>query len=134
LGRLSQSQQGQQSQGQQASQGHQKQSQQTAGIQPDPVPWPNPVDGVVLFNELKAALARYLALLESALEAIAFWVMFTHTFDVAEVSPRLAVLSPLPECGKTTLFSVLSRLVRKTLLTSNLTAAVVFRAIDQYCP
>src|SRR5262249_16510559 len=66
--------------------------------------------------------------------AIVLWVLFTHTFDAAEVSPRLAVLSPLPECGKTTLFSVLSRLVRRALLASNLTAAVVFRAIDQYRP
>jgi len=129
--------QGQQSQGQTANQSQQSkqsqgQTQQTAGIQPDPVPWRDPVDGVVLFNELKAG--RYLALPEAALEAIALWVLFTHTFDVAEVSPRLALLSPLPECGKTTALSILSRLVRRAMLTSNVTAAVVFRAIDQDRP
>ena len=101
----SQQSQGQQSHGQnQQSPGQQSQkpSQQTAGIQPDPVPWPDPVDGVVLFNELTAAFGRYLALPEGALEAMALWVLFTHTFDAAEVSPRLALLSPVPECGKTT--------------------------------
>ena len=147
----SQGHQGQQSQGQQSqshqasqsqhsqsqnqqSQNQQSQNQQTAGIQPEPVPWPDPVDGVVLFNELTAALGRYLALPEGALEAMALWVLFTHTFDAAEVSPRLALLSPLPECGKTTAFSILSRLVRKAMLASNVSAAVVFRAIDRHRP
>src|SRR5262249_14987296 len=64
--------QGQQSEGQTASQSQshqsQNQSRQTAGVQPDPVPWQDPVDGVVLFNELTAALARYLALSEGASE------------------------------------------------------------------
>jgi putative DNA primase/helicase len=124
---------GQQSQGQQ-SQSKQSQSRFTAGVQPDPVPWPDPVDGVVLFNELTAALGRYLALPEGALETKALWVLFTHTFEVAEVSPRLALLSPLPECGKTTALSILSRLVRRAMLTSNVTAAVVFRAIDRDRP
>jgi Protein of unknown function (DUF3631)/Bifunctional DNA primase/polymerase, N-terminal len=130
--------QGQQSQGQTASQNQshqsQKQSQQTAGIQPDPVPWPDPVDGVVLFNDLLATLARYLALPEGAFEAMACWVLLTHTFDVAEASPRLALLSPVPECGKTTAFSILSRLVRKALLASNVSPAVIFRAIERHHP
>ena len=116
------------------SKNHQSQNQQTAGIQPDPIPWPDPVDGVVLFNELTAALDRYLALPEGALEAMALWVLFTHTFDAAEVSPRLALLSPLPECGKTTALWILSRLVRKAMLASNVSAAVVFRAIERHRP
>ena len=120
--------------GQPEPEANQSQNQQTAGIQPDPVPWPDPVDGVVLFNELTTALGRYLALPEGALEAIALWVLLTHTFDAAEVSPRLALLSPLPECGKTTALSILSRLVRKAMLASNFSPAVVFRAIDQDRP
>ena len=84
----------------------------------------------MLFNELTAALGRYLALPEGALEAMALWVLFTHTFDAAEVSPRLALLSPVPECGKTTALSILSRLVRKAMLASNVSPAVIFRAIE----
>src|SRR5262249_52378045 len=74
------------------------------------------------------------ALPESALEAMALWVLFTHTFDAAEVSPRLALLSPLPECGKTTAFCILSRLVRRAMLASNVSLAVIFRAIELYHP
>jgi Protein of unknown function (DUF3631)/Bifunctional DNA primase/polymerase, N-terminal len=138
-GQQSQSHQANQSQHSQSqtanqSQNQQSQNQQTAGIQPEPVPWPDPVDGVVLFNELTAALGRYLALPEGALEAMALWVVFTHAFDAAEVSPRLALLSPVPECGKTTALSILSRLVRKAMLASNFSPAVVFRAIDRDQP
>jgi len=132
-GNQSQQNPGQQSQGQQ-SQSKQSQSKLTAGIQPEPVPWPDPVDGVVLLNELTAALGRYLALPEGALEAMALWVLFTHAFDAAEVSPRLALLSPVPECGKTTAFSILSRLVRRALLASNASAAVVYRVIERDRP
>jgi hypothetical protein len=92
-----------------ASQG--QQSQKTAGIQPAPLPWPHPVDGAVLFDGLTAALGRHLALPEGAPEAVALWILLTHVFDVVDVSPRLALLSPLPECGKTTAFAILSRLV-----------------------
>jgi hypothetical protein len=135
----SQQSQGQQSQGQQTnpsqqSRSQQSQSQFTAGVQPEPVPWPDLVDGIVLFNELTTALGRYLALPEGALEAMALWILFTHAFDAAEVSPRLALLSPVPECGKTTAFSILSRLVRRALLASNVSAAVVYRVIERDRP
>lgn len=122
--------QGQHREGQQT----QKQSAQIRHIEPAPVPWPDPVDGVVLFNELTAALGRYLALPEGASEAMALWALFTHTFDAAEVSPRLALLSPLPECGKTTAFSILRCLAHKAMLASNFSPAVIFRAIEQYHP
>ncbi len=115
-----------------ASQG--QQSQKTAGIQPAPLPWPHPVDGAVLFDGLTAALGRHLALPEGAPEAVALWILLTHVFDVVDVSPRLALLSPLPECGKTTAFAILSRLVRKALLASNVSPAVIFRAIERYRP
>jgi hypothetical protein len=134
-----QSQQSQKGQSQTAGQGQQSGTQQsgirfTLGIQPDPVPCPNPVDGVALFDGLKAALGCYLALPEGALEAIVLWVLFTHTFDAAEVSPRLAILSPIRECGKTIALWILNRLARKAMLTSNVSAAVVFRVIDQDRP
>lgn len=92
------------------------------------------MNGVVLFDELTTALGRFLALPEGGLEAMALWVLFTHTFDAAEVSPRLALLSPLPECGKTTAFLILSRLVHKAMLASNVSPAVIFRAIERYRP
>jgi hypothetical protein len=92
------------------------------------------VDGVVLLGEIIAVFGRHLVLPDGAAEAMALWVLFTHAFDAAEVSPRLALLSPVPECGKTTAFSILGRLIRKAMLASNVSAAVIYRVIERDRP
>ena len=99
-----------------------------------PEPWSEPVDLAPLLDELRARFRRHLALPEGAAEAMALWVVFTHAFDAADISPRLALLSPVPECGKTTAFSLLAHLVPKPLLASNMSPAVVFRAIEKFRP
>ena len=71
-----------------------------------------------------------MSLPHGAAEALALWTVFTHTFDAWESSPRLALTSPVPGCGKTTVLSLLGQLVRRPLPTSNITSAVVFRAIS----
>jgi len=65
---------------------------------------------------------------------LALWVLFTHVFEAVRVSPRLALLSPLPECGKTTALSILSRLVPKPLTASNVSSAVIYRVIEERQP
>jgi putative DNA primase/helicase len=92
------------------------------------------IDGASLLSELTAAFQRHLALPKGAAEVLAVWVLFTHCFDVAEVSPRLALTSPMPECGKSTVLSILSLLVRKSLLASNVSPALVFRVIESKHP
>jgi len=49
-------------------------------------------------------------------------------------SPRLSISSPTKGCGKTMLLDVLSRLVLRPLLASNVTSAAVFRVIEKYNP
>jgi putative DNA primase/helicase len=97
-------------------------------------PWLEPVDGAKLLDELGGAFKRHLALPEGAPEAMALWVLFAHTHDAHETSPRLAFVSPVPECGKTTALSILRALVPRALPTSNITPAVIFRVIEQRQP
>lgn len=97
-------------------------------------PWPEQVCGEILLNDLTALFRRHLALTSGAAEILALWVLFTHAFDAFRVSPKLALLSPLPECGKTTALSLLSRLVPRALTTSNVSPAVVYRIIEDQRP
>jgi hypothetical protein len=97
-------------------------------------PWPEPVDGAALLNELADAFRRHLALPECAAEAIALWVLLTHTADAHNTSPRLAFVSPVYGCGKTTALSMLAGVVNRALPASNVSPAVIFRAIEQYHP
>jgi putative DNA primase/helicase len=99
-----------------------------------PEPWPERVDGAELLDELVSLFRRHLSLPEGAAQALALWVLFTHCLDAFEVSPRLAILSPVPECGKTTVLKLLSRLVPTPLPTSNISSAVVYRVIKEERP
>src|SRR5262249_27003391 len=100
----------------------------------EPEAWPEPVNGVELLDALVGTFRRYLALPEGAAETLALWVIFTHAIDASTVAPRLAILSPVPRCGKTTLLALLIRLVRRSLPTSNVTPAVVYRVIARNQP
>ncbi|HEY8441322.1 MAG TPA: hypothetical protein VIK79_07730, partial [Xanthobacteraceae bacterium] len=102
--------------------------QQTAGAAICPVlsaieaaPWPEPMDGAMLLDEITAAVRRYVLLEQGAAEAIALWIVHTHCFDGFAISPRLAITSPVMRCGKTTLLEVLSCLVRRPMTTANAT-------------
>jgi hypothetical protein len=100
----------------------------------EPDPWPDPVDGNVLLLEIVDAIKRHMVLPEGAAEVIALWAVFTHAHDCFEISPYLAITSPTPECGKTTLLTLLGCLVRRPVPASNLTGPAVFRAVDKWSP
>jgi putative DNA primase/helicase len=100
----------------------------------EPEPWPEPVEGAALLDALVAAFERHLALPAQAADALALWVPHAHALDVAGTNPRLAITSPQKRCGKSTLIGMLSKLVSRALLASNITPAAVFRAIEAYRP
>ena len=101
---------------------------------PVPEPWSDPVDGQYLLDELVGTFHRFIALPAGAAEAIALWVLHTHTFEASPITPRLVLQSPERRCGKTRTLEVLSRLVPKPLLASNVSTSVVFRVIEMARP
>ena len=100
----------------------------------DVEPWPKRVDGARLLHELRDMIAAHVVLPQGAAEAIALWAVFSHAHDCFQISPILAVSSPTPECGKTTLLTVLGRVVRRPLPASNITASAVFRGVEKWQP
>ena len=100
----------------------------------DPDSWPDPVTGEEVLVELVRTLTRYLALSEGVATTIALWILFAHAHDAFPISPILAVTSPEKRCGKTTLLELVSSLVPCPLPSSSITAASLFRAVDQFRP
>src|SRR5262249_46367026 len=100
----------------------------------DPEPWPNAVDGAALLEEVQSAFTSHLTLPPGAATALATWILFAHAHDAFQVSPIIAVTSPEPECGKSTLLMLLSAMTPRPLPASNITAACLFRAVEEYCP
>src|SRR5215467_1908373 len=101
---------------------------------PEPEPWPQPIMGAALLDDLAAAIRRHVVLPDHARDACALWVLHTYLTDCFLISPRLGVRSPTKGCGKTLLLDVLDRVVARPLPTANVTAAAIFRVIEAHRP
>lgn len=100
----------------------------------NPPPWPEPVDGVALLDELFNILDRYVVMTEAALTATALWIVHAHAHDAAQCSPILFLSSPTKRCGKTKLLATVAKLVPKPLPAVSVTVATVFRVIELWKP
>ena len=66
--------------------------------------------------------------------AVALWALHRHVYDCFMVTPRLALRSPVADCGKTTLLDILSRLTARPAKFDAITTAALYRLIDQTHP
>lgn len=98
------------------------------------VPWPEKIDPANLLSELTRTIEKYVVIGEHEATATALWIVFTHCFDGASISPLLYICSPEKRCGKTTLLSLIHSLVCRPLPAANITAAATFRVIETYKP
>lgn len=100
----------------------------------DPELWAEPVNGMALLDELARAVSRFLSASEDIFKTVALWVVYAYAYDLFDVSPLLAVLSPEKRCGKTTLLILLNALVPRPLAIANITASALFRTVEKYRP
>jgi hypothetical protein len=87
-----------------------------------------------ILEDVAAFVARFVSLSDSQLAAVALWVVLTYAVDAFEVVPYLNIHSALKRSGKTLLLEILSVLVRHPMLVADMSAAVLFRAIDERNP
>src|SRR5438093_3221857 len=62
------------------------------------------------------------------------WVVHTFAFELRRVSTYLGIESPEKECGKTTLMTLLSRLVNRPAVAANISSPAFYRAIEELRP
>ena len=97
-------------------------------------PWPDPVDGVALFDEISTAIRSHIYLSREQADTATLWSVYTHGYDIFRVSPRLGVRAPSMGCGKSEMMRRLGLLVARPQRCDNITAAVLFRLIDAHHP
>jgi hypothetical protein len=97
-------------------------------------PWPDPVDGQLLLDDLAKLLRRFVVLPRSAAETLALWTLHTYAFDLRDISSYIGLESPEKRCGKTTLLTVLSELVHRPLVAANISPSAFFRVIEETRP
>ena len=100
----------------------------------DPDPWPEPVDGAALLDELAHTYRRFISLPEGGAEALALWIVFTYALEAFDVAPILALSSPLKRCGKTTTEELTAALVKRPLAAANITIAALYRTVERFAP
>jgi hypothetical protein len=101
---------------------------------PEIVPWPEPVNGAVLLNEIAESIRKHVVADPATIHAVALWIAFTWFIDVLNVAPIANITAPEKRCGKSVLLAVMSWLVYRPLPVSNISPAALFRVVEQYKP
>ena len=95
--------------------------------------WPPSYDDAIAeaLDLARAKLTRYVVFpCPEAADAATLYAAATHAVTKLEFAARLVIKSPVKRCGKSRLLDVLAQLVRKPLLTSDISAAALVRSID----
>lgn len=101
---------------------------------PEVEPWPEPVSGQLLLDEIAGIVSRFVVLPPAAAETLALWSLHTYAFHLREVTSYLGIESPEKRCGKTTLLSVLQELVHRPISASNISSSALYRVIEETRP
>jgi hypothetical protein len=97
-------------------------------------PWDEPVELGAVLNELVVEIRRYIATPRTNLYASSLWSAMTHVYDRLFCAPKLALQSPTPQCGKTTLLDCLSNVVCRPEAVSGVAPGAFVRTSDAEKP
>jgi len=97
-------------------------------------PCEEPVNPAELLNDMVRLLRRFVIADDDTLHAAALWCAFTWFHDCFKISPLAIITAPEMRAGKTILLLVMSEMVRRPLITSNISAGALVRSIDKYEP
>jgi hypothetical protein len=87
-------------------------------------------DAAAILNDLHDFVGQFIAYpSEEAQIAHVLWIGHTHLMDCWDSTPRLAALSPEPECGKSRVLEVSELLVPRPIESVNATPAYLFRKV-----
>ncbi|WP_024304113.1 DUF3631 domain-containing protein [Pseudogulbenkiania sp. MAI-1] len=100
----------------------------------DVEPWPEPLAGATLLDDITAAVRCYVICQPETAQAAALWASMTWLIDVVNVAPIANITAPERNCGKSVMLSTLAKLAKRPLMASNITPAALFRAVEQWQP
>jgi hypothetical protein len=88
-------------------------------------------DGGALLDELERFVLRFCAFPSRHYSvAVALWAAHTHCIDAFEVTPRLALVSPTKQSGKSRVLEVLDLTAAQAKYVAGMTQAYLFRLVD----
>jgi hypothetical protein len=97
-------------------------------------PWDEAVDTAELLQAIGETVRRYIVLSDHLADAVALWVLFAWSFEIATHSPILLISSSDPDSGKSTLIGVVRYLAPRVLPTVGISEAALFRSVEKWQP
>jgi hypothetical protein len=97
-------------------------------------PWPQPVEGNVLLDELAGVFRRFVVLPKWSPEALALFTVHTYAFQLRDSCAYIGIESPEKRCGKTTLLTILNELASRAVVAANISSPAWYRVIEELRP
>ena len=97
-----------------------------------------PAKGIINVDALLTNIEKYISdhaiLPQGASEAITLWCLASYSINSFRIYPKLFITSPEKRCGKSTVLDLIEAFSHKSLVTSNVSQAVIYRVIDKEQP
>lgn len=101
----------------------------------DTKPYAEPItDIAIVADHIYQILDDHIACTEAVKVAATLWIVMTWLIPASQILPIAWINAPEKRCGKSTLLTLMSRLSKKSLSTSNITKSALFRSIESYKP
>jgi hypothetical protein len=99
------------------------------------IAYEQPIDGTSLVSQIRTIIDRHMIFVcKGSSLVIALWSIGTHVFPAWRIFPRLFVTATDSGCRKTTLMDIIELLVHRAKKAESITAAAVYRMIEEYRP
>lgn len=85
-------------------------------------------------DEIYLILGEHIACTDAVKVATTLWIIMTWCIPASYILPIAWINAPEKRCGKSTLLTLMSRMSKRSLSTSNITGSALFRSIEQYKP
>ena len=93
-------------------------------------PWPDPVDGAALLDELRQLFNRYAVTPKHADVLLALWALHTWVFDSFDITPYLVISSPTRRCGKSLVLTILQWVCCRAKKNDSMSKAAIYRSVE----
>jgi putative DNA primase/helicase len=101
----------------------------------DTEPYSEPVlDITSVADQICQILDDHIACKDAVKFAATLWILMTWLIPASHILPIAWINAPEKRCGKSTLLTLMSRLSKRSLPTSNITGPALFRSIESYKP
>jgi Protein of unknown function (DUF3631) len=97
-------------------------------------PWPEEVELTDLLDAIDEVLQETMIMTDPQRLGFALWIVFSHTLDAFDNSPRLIIRSALKRSGKSKLLRVARLLAARGLSVVGLSPPALFRSIELFQP